>query len=74
MSQDRVIIVDHIDHPPLLVSRSEAARLLSLSTHEIDNLRRAGKLLAKKYGSRVLFPLDELRQFADSLPYEVDLP
>jgi len=47
---------------------------LSLSTEEIDNLRRAGKPLAKKDGSRVLFPLDELQRFATSLPYELDLP
>jgi hypothetical protein len=38
----------------LLVTRPEAARILSLSVPEIDNLRRAGRLLAKRHGQRVL--------------------
>lgn len=58
---------------PLLVTRPEAARMLSLSVPEIDNLRRAGRLLAKRHGKKVLFPVAELKRYADSLPWEVDL-
>ncbi|MCV7060280.1 helix-turn-helix domain-containing protein [Mycolicibacterium vaccae] len=57
----------------LLVTRAEAARILSISVPEIDNLRRAGRLLAKKHGARVLFPMVELERYAESLPWEVDL-
>lgn len=57
----------------LLVTRPEAARILSLSVREIDNLRLAGKLMAKKHGSRVLFPITELERYVESLPWEVDL-
>jgi excisionase family DNA binding protein len=58
---------------PLLVTRQEAARLLSLSIREVDNLRRAGRLLAKRHGTKVLFPVAELERYADMLPWEVDL-
>ncbi len=57
----------------LLVDRHEAARMLSLSVPEVDNLRRAGKLLARKHGRKVLIPVTELRRFAESLPFEADL-
>ncbi|GAY15538.1 helix-turn-helix domain-containing protein [Mycobacterium sp. shizuoka-1] len=58
---------------PLLVTRPEAARILSLSESEIDNLRRAGRLHAKRHGKKVLFPVTELERFVDLLPWEVDL-
>lgn len=54
----------------LLVTRPEAARILSLSLREIDNLRLAGKLMAKKHGSRVLFPITELERYVESLPWK----
>lgn len=56
----------------LLVTRPEAARILSLSIAEIDNLRRSGRLMAKRHGSKVLFPVGELERFANDLPWEVD--
>ena len=59
--------------PALLVTRPEAARMLSISVAEIDNLRRAGRLLAKRHGGKVLFPLVELKRYAESLPWEMDL-
>jgi hypothetical protein len=52
----------------LMVTRREAARLLSLSTTEIDYARRRGDLAAVRYGSKVLISVDELRRFAKSLP------
>ena len=54
---------------PLLVRRTEAARLLALSVTEVDDLRRAGKLMAKKLGSKVLIPMSELERYANSLPW-----
>lgn len=53
----------------LLVTRQKAAEALSLSLREIDEARRAGKLLAKKYGSKVLIPWSELEHFAETLPW-----
>lgn len=57
----------------LLVTRPEAARILSVSVREIDRLRRAGRLLAKMHGARVVFPLTELERYAESLTWEEDL-
>ncbi|OZF41016.1 hypothetical protein CH294_02240 [Rhodococcus sp. 14-2483-1-1] len=57
----------------LLATGTEAARILLLSLHGIENLRSAGMLLARKHGSRVLLPLAELERYAESLPWEVDL-
>lgn len=76
---DRRLDLDRLDDedlcvPPLLVARPEAARLLSLSTTEIDRLRRAGRLRAKRHGTRVLFPITELERFVEALPFEADLP
>lgn len=64
---------DSLRPPPLLVTRPEAARILSLSESEIDNLRRAGRLQAKRHGKKVLFPVAELQRFVDLLPWEADL-
>ena len=58
----------------LLATRAEAARILSLSVPEIDNLRRAGRLQAKRHGKKVLFPIAELERFVTDLPWEADLP
>ena len=52
----------------IMVTRREAARLLSLSTTEIDEARRRGDLAAQRYGRKVLISTDELRRFAESLP------
>jgi len=52
----------------LMVTRREAARMLSLSVEEIDRARRRGDLLAQRYGSKVLISTDELRRFAEALP------
>ena len=41
---------------PRLVDRREAARLLSRSITEIDELRRTGRIVARRYGRKVLFP------------------
>ncbi|QFG09433.1 HTH DNA binding protein [Mycobacterium phage Yuna] len=57
-----------VEVEPLLVTREDAARILCLSTVELDKLRANSKLVARKYGRKVLFPLDELRRFASSLP------
>jgi hypothetical protein len=53
---------------PLFVTRVDAARMLCLSTVELDRLRAAGKIVARRYGRRVLVPLEELRRFAARLP------
>ena len=55
----------------ILVDKAEAARMLSISRTELDAARIRGDLAAKKYGSKVLFHVDELRRFADALPSDV---
>ncbi|UVF61217.1 excise [Mycobacterium phage DuncansLeg] len=57
---------------PLMVTRQDAARLLGLSLREVDNLRASGRLMAKKHGSKVLFPRAELERFVNDLPWEID--
>jgi hypothetical protein len=53
---------------PLFVTREDAARILCLSVVELDRLRASSKIVARRYGRKVLFPIDELRRFAASLP------
>lgn len=60
-----------VEAEQILVTRGEAARLLSMSVSEIDNLRRAGHLIAKRSGSRVFFLVAELQQWARSLPADI---
>ena len=56
-------------NPELLaVSRSQAAEMLGISVTEIDDERRAGRLLARKHGRKVLIPVTELRRWVDALP------
>ncbi|UTN93243.1 excise [Mycobacterium Phage Sunflower1121] len=64
MRADEVVV----EVEPLFVTRDDAARILCISPAEIDRLRAGSKLVARKYGRRVLFPVDELRRFAKSLP------
>ena len=53
---------------PLAVGRSEAARLLGVSMTEVDDERRAGRLVAKRHGRKVLIPMAELRRWLHDLP------
>lgn len=54
----------------LLVTRAEAAEYLAVSTKEIDRMRRAGTILAKKRGRNILIPVTELTRYVDSLPWD----
>ncbi|ARQ95484.1 HTH DNA binding protein [Mycobacterium phage Shandong1] len=53
---------------PLFLTRAEAAEVLRICEKEVDRLRAKGQIVARRCGRRVLFPLDELRRFAASLP------
>ncbi|WNM74133.1 excise [Mycobacterium Phage Nergal] len=57
-----------VEVEPLLVTREDAARLLGLSTKEVDRLRASRHIVPKRHGRKVLFPIDELRRFAAALP------
>ncbi len=46
----------------LLVSRTEAARMLGVSVGSIDNLRRSGQLASLKLGTRRMFRVEELNR------------
>jgi excisionase family DNA binding protein len=48
----------------ILVSREEAAQLLSLSVRGIDYLLATRRLPFRKIGGRVLIPVSELRKYA----------
>ncbi|HWG20536.1 MAG TPA: helix-turn-helix domain-containing protein [Terracidiphilus sp.] len=47
----------------LLVSRLEAAEIVSLSVRSIDNLLASKQLSFRRIGTRVLIPVTELRKF-----------
>jgi Helix-turn-helix domain len=59
-----------VEAEPLLVSREDAARLLCVSTREVDRLRASGQIVARRHGRRVLFAINELRRFVESLPLD----
>jgi excisionase family DNA binding protein len=48
----------------ILVSREEAARLLSISQRSLDYLVAARRLPTRRIGGRVLIPVAELRKYA----------
>jgi excisionase family DNA binding protein len=52
-------------HAKLLVSRDEAAQLLSISVCGIDYLVATRRLPFRKIGGRVLIPVAELREGAN---------
>lgn len=56
--------------PKLLATRPEAADMLGLSVDAIDDLRRAGRLLAKRHGRKILIPVSEVERYAESLPWD----
>ncbi|MGC1422119.1 MAG: helix-turn-helix domain-containing protein [Terracidiphilus sp.] len=50
----------------LLVSREEAAQLLSISVRGVDYLVADKRLSARRIGTRVLIPIEDVRKFARS--------
>jgi excisionase family DNA binding protein len=48
----------------ILLSKREAARLLSLSVRTVDNLIAQNRLLVRRVGRRVLIPRRGLEEFA----------
>jgi len=51
-------------HAKLLVSREEAAEILSISVRSVDYLVATGRLSPRRIGTRVLILLEEVRKFA----------
>ncbi len=49
---------------PVLLSRSEVAKLLNLGLRTVDALVSQGRLRVKKIGRRVLVPRAEVERFA----------
>jgi hypothetical protein len=47
---------------PLAVTRHQAAQMVNISVTEIDDERRAGRLVARKHGRKVLIEVSELRR------------
>ncbi len=50
----------------LLVSRGEVAHLLSISERSVDYLVATRRLSARRIGTRVLIPMEEVRRFSRS--------
>lgn len=48
----------------LLVSREEAAAMLSISVRGVDYLIAGNRLTTRRIGARVLIPMEEVRTFA----------
>lgn len=46
----------------LLVSRTEAARMLGVSIGTVDNLRRRGELASLKLGTRCMIRIEDLNR------------
>lgn len=53
----------------LLITRKEAAELLSISVDTLDHLRHANRIRSVKIGARVYFSPDELRSFTKKEDY-----
>jgi hypothetical protein len=62
-----VIVAENLDTEIILVSRVEAARLLSISVAKMDRLRRNGEMVAWRKGRRVPCVVSELQRYADTL-------
>lgn len=50
----------------LLVSREEAAQMLSISVRGVDYLIATKRLSTRRIGARVLIPIEDVRKFARS--------
>lgn len=50
----------------LLVGRSEAAEMLSISCRALDYLVASGKLRTRRIGARVLIPMADLLRFTET--------
>ncbi|GLE59579.1 hypothetical protein NJBCHELONAE_48920 [Mycobacteroides chelonae] len=56
---------------PILYTREGAASKLAISPKELDRLRAARKIVARKQGRLVLFHIDELNRYAQALPTDI---
>jgi excisionase family DNA binding protein len=62
--QDKTLTNFEMRRPPLLVSKRDAAALLSLCLRSIDNLIARKELPFRRIGKRVLIPYSALVAFA----------
>lgn len=51
---------------PLLIDARQAAAMLSISARKLWSLTQANGVPHRRIGSRVLYPVDELRQWIDA--------
>ena len=60
------------DNPiePALVGRSEASQMLRISLRKLDYLVKDGVISHRKIGRRVLFALEDIRQFVERIKPE----
>ena len=54
----------------LLLSREEAAAVLSISVDTLDRLANAGQIKRLKIGAKTCYHMAEVRKFAARLSYE----
>lgn len=55
---------------PALVGRSEASQMLRISLRKLDYLVKDGTISCRKIGRRVLFALEDIRQFIERMKPE----
>lgn len=65
-------VVERVVAEPVLVPRRQAAEMLGLGLTEFDELRRAGRIFVRKYGRKVLVPMEEIRKCAETIPWDED--
>ena len=60
------------NHSQLSVSVDDAAAMLSLGRFKVYDLVNAGKIRARREGTRILIRIKDLEAYLDSLPLVVD--
>jgi excisionase family DNA binding protein len=58
----------------LVVSASEAAKMLGISDRTLYSIAKQGKLATVRIGSRVCYRVETLREWLASLEHRRDLP
>ncbi|MGC4964267.1 helix-turn-helix domain-containing protein [Gordonia sp. DT101] len=56
----------------LAYSTTEAGKLVGVSKQTIERAIKAGDLMAKRIGTRVVVPANELQEWFEALPYALE--
>jgi len=56
----------------IFLNKEQAAELLNISVRTLERLGTAGTLKPRKVGSRSLYHIDDLNNFANNCPYDYE--